>query len=181
LTDAGLTVTEESTAGFTVTGAVKEAVPYVAVTVTGVAVSTPMVVAVSVPVVAPAAMTSLPVPTESADELLDRFTVKPPVGAGEPIPALITTVWPPYTVAGAVTLVRAAGSTFKLTDLLTDPSVAVIVIDVVAATTAGVKLYEPLTAPAGIVMVVPAGMVVPSELESEITAPLGLRSERHLQ
>ena len=61
----------------------------------------------------------------------------------------------------------------KVADLLTEPSAAVTVI-VSAVSTFGVaKVYVPVVAPAGTVSVVPAGTVVPSELESEMETPLG--------
>lgn len=73
----------------------------------------------------------------------------------------------------ALTEDRAGGAIVRTTDLLIEPSVAVIVVEALMLTTAGVKLYEPLVAPAATVTIVPAGMVVPSELDSPTTTPLG--------
>lgn len=70
-------------AGVTVTTAVFVTEPSVAVRVTDVLASTPLVVAVKVPVVAPAGIVIAPVPTDSTLELLAMVTVSPPAGAGE--------------------------------------------------------------------------------------------------
>jgi hypothetical protein len=59
------------------------------------------------------------------------------------------------------------------TVLLTEPAVAVMVVEAAAVTTAGVKLKEALVAPAGTVTKVPGGIVVPSELEMATVTPPG--------
>ena len=61
----------------------------------------------------------------------------------------------------------------SMTGLDTEPSVAVTVVLVSEVTVAGVKEYVALAAPAGIVTVVPAGMVVPFVLARLTLAPLG--------
>lgn len=147
--------------------------PSVAVTTADVLAVAPVAVAVSVTDVAPAGTVTEP-GTGSTLELLASATDVPPAGAGELSVTVSVTACPLWMDPGeAPSAARTGAFTVSTTLLLTEPCVAVSVTDVAVPTAAGVKLYVALVAPAATVTVVPAGIVVPSELDSPTVTPLG--------
>ena len=137
-TDAGLTVTDvsetDAAAGFTVSAAVWETTPLVAVIVTAVTAVTVVVVTLNVAVVAPAATV-----TDTgivAAALLDAsVTTMPPAGAADNKVTVPVLAVPPVTDVGFKATVLSTGAVIPSdADWFTPPSVAVIVLAVFAAT-----------------------------------------------
>lgn len=137
-TDDGLTDTDlretEAAAGFTVSAAVLETAPLVAVIVTAVTAVTAVVFTVKVAVVAPAKTVTLA--GNVADALLDAsVTTKPPAGAADDRVTVPVLAVPPVTDVGFRATVLSTGAVIpRDADWFTPPSVAVIVLDVFAAT-----------------------------------------------
>jgi hypothetical protein len=122
------------------------------VIVTGVSAATGNVVAVKVPVVAPAA-TVTDAGTEAAAVLLEvRVTTAPPAGAGLASVTVPVEDVPPSTEAGdTATERRAAAVTVRTTGRLTLLKVAVIVTGVFVATPTVVAVKVAVVAPAATV------------------------------
>jgi hypothetical protein len=137
-TDAGFTDTDlsetEAAAGFTVSAAVFETPPLVAVMVTAVTAVTVEVVTLNVAVVAPAATVTLA--GTVADALLDAsVTTRPPAGAADDNVTVPVLAVPPVTDVGFKATVLSTGAVIPSdADWLTPPSVPVIVLAVFAAT-----------------------------------------------
>jgi len=147
-TAAGLNVTETITAAFTVSVPVAMLAPSVAVTVTGVLVATPTVVAVNVAVFVPPVTVTF-MGTVAAGLLLPRVTVRPAAGALALSVTVPVELVPPVTVAGLnATLVTVGGSTVNVAVTMTVPVVAVQVIVVPVLTELAVTMNVCEVAPA---------------------------------
>src|SRR5579864_2894288 len=98
-TDAGVLVTDDRAAAFTVNVAVL-ATPYVAVMMEEVLAATPSVVTVNVVDVLPAGTVTLAGTVAAAVLLLERVTTAPPVAAAPLSVTVPIELFPPTTVAG---------------------------------------------------------------------------------
>jgi len=170
-TDAGFTVTvvsdTDAAAGFTVSAAVFEMAPLVAVIVTAVTAVTDVVVTVNVAVVAPAATVTLAGTVAAA--LLDAsVTTMPPAGAAADsvtVPVLET---PPATDVGFnVTDVSDAAVIVRLAVWEAPDNVAVIVLAEFAATAVVVTVNVAVVEPAATVTL--AGTVAATLLDASVT------------
>ena len=135
VTETGLNVSDEMTAGLTVNVPFTLLAPSVAVTVTTVCVATPTVVAVNVCDVLPAG--TVTVPGTVTDGLpLFKETVIPPAGATWLIVTVPVELVPPVTAAGVKLRIVTAvgGSTVTLAVTMVVPVVAVTVTGVEVAT-----------------------------------------------
>jgi hypothetical protein len=137
-TDAGFTVTvlsdTEAAAGFTVSAAVFETAPFVAVIMTAVTAVTVDVVTVNVAVVAPAA-TVTDAGTDPAALFDASVTTKPPAGAADVRVTVPVLGVPPVTDVGFKATVLSTGAVIpRDVDWLVASFVAVIVDAVFAAT-----------------------------------------------
>ena len=126
-TVAGLSVSDFSVGAVIVSVAVFDTLPRVAVKVAAVLVATATVLTVNVPEVFPAATTT-DATTVAEFELLDNFTVIPPVGAA-PLSVTVPVDEPPPVTAVGLRLTdkRFAGLTVKLAVFETAPLLAVMV------------------------------------------------------
>jgi len=150
--------------------------PYEADRVTGVAAVTALVVTVNVALVAPAATVTL-AGTAAADELLERATTAPPLGAAPLSATVPVDCAPPFTVVGLrVTEDSAtapAGLTVSKVVTVVPPYEAEMVTGVAAVTALVVTVNVALVAPAAIVTL--AGTAAADALLERVTTapPLG--------
>jgi hypothetical protein len=170
-TDAGFTVTDlsetEAAAGFTVSAAVLETAPFVAVIVTAVTAVTVDVVTVNVAVVAPAA-TVTDTGTDATALFDASVTTKPPAGAADVRVTVPVLDVPPVTDVGFKATVLSTGAVIpRDADWLVAPSVAVIVADAFAATAVVVTVNVAIVAPAATVTL--AGTVADALLDASVT------------
>ena len=159
-TFVGLKASDDTTGGFTVSGAVRVGPPLcVAVMVSFAIVLTAIVVTLNVPLEAPAAMATFAGTVAEVVSLLIRLIVTPPVGAGPVRFTVPMEVAPPVTVAGFnTTELSAAGRTVRvpaISKLEPDVAETITGVDTVTVAVVAVNVCELL--PAGTVM--PAGTV----------------------
>jgi len=159
---------ELSAAALTVTAAVFETAPSVAVAVTLVSAATTPVVIKASPDVAPAAIEMLTGTGSAALSVDANETVIPPVGATEPRFAVRRTCFPPITFAALATNVdNAGGLTVSVAVLLDAPSVPVITGVTALATAVVVIVNVAEVAPCATVTV--AGTVAAALLDASVT------------
>ena len=116
VTLAGLTFSEETVGGITVSEAFRVAPPYDAEIVTDVDVATAMVVTLKVALVAPAATVTL-AGTVAAALSLESATCAPPAGAGPFSVTVAVEAFPPVTLAGvSVSADTVAGTGITVSD-----------------------------------------------------------------
>ena len=181
-TDAGFTDTDlsetEAAAGFTVSAAVFETPPLFAVIVTAVTAVTVVVVTLNVAVVDPAATVTLAGTVAAA--LLDAsVTTIPPTGAADVNVTVPVLAVPPVTDVGFNATVLSTGAVIpRDADWLTPPSVAVIVLDVFAATAVVFTVKVAVVAPAATVTL--AGTVADALLDASVTTkpPAGAAADK---
>ena len=182
VTDAALSVSVDNAgpvaAGFTVSVAVLETAPLVAVIVTAFTAVTAVVLTVNVAVVAPAATVTLAGTVAAA--LLDAsVTTRPPAGAADDSVTVPVLAVPPVTDVGFNATVLSTGAVIpRDADWLTPPSVAVIVDAVFAATAVVVTVNVAVVAPAATVTL--AGTVAAALLDVSVTTrpPAGAADDR---
>ena len=133
VTELGLNEKDMITGGFTVKVPLALLEPSVAFTITFVAVGTPVVVAVNVPVVLVAATVAVAGTVTDGSPLL-RDTVIPPVGAAWLRVTVPVELVPPVTAAG----LKVTDMTDNAGNTVTDP--LTVVVPVVAITVTGVEL-----------------------------------------
>lgn len=170
-TDAGFTVTDlsetDAAAGFTVSAAVFETPPLVAVIVTAVTAVTVDVVTVNVAVVAPAA-TVTEAGTVAATLLDASVTTMPPAGAADNKVTVPVLDVPPVTDVGFKATVLSTGAVIpRDADWLIAPFVAVIVLAVFAATAVVVTVKVAVVEPAATVTL--DGTVAVALLDASVT------------
>lgn len=159
---------ELNAAAFTVTKAVFETAPNVAVAVTLVSAATTPVVIKASPDVAPAAIVMLAGTGRALVSVDANETVMPPLGATEPRLAVRRTCFPPITFAALATNVdKTGGLTVSVADLLDAPNVAVILGDVTVATAVVVTVNVADVAPCA--TVTDAGTVATALLDASVT------------
>ena len=166
-TVVGFNVSETTVGGVTVNVAVAVVVPTVPVIVEGVLEATGVVVTVNAPVVLPAATVTV-AGTVADEELEDRPTEKPPVGAGPLSVTVPVEETPPMTDVGAtLTALTVGGTIVKVAELVLVPRVAVIEAGVLVATPVVVIVNVPVIDPDGTVTV--AGTVAAALLDVRLT------------
>ena len=137
--------------------------------VTGVLDVAPVAVEVITTELEPAGIVT-EVGTGRSVELLDRATVMPPVGAGALRVVVMVTLAPLTTEPGLAARAISTGAfTVKVAVLVTEARVAVMVTVAFDRTGTVENVADAELEPEGTVSVVPEGMVVPSELEREMT------------
>lgn len=166
-TEVGETVNPDKTGGVSVSVAVRDPVPNLAVIVVAVTVETDVVGMENVAEVAPAATVTL-AGRVRLEELEDRLTVDPPVGAGpfsETVP--VADVPPTMEVGVTVRLDKDAPLIVKAALWVTAPKVPEIVAVVVAPTALVVTVNEADVVPAA--TVTEAGNVALVLLDDRLT------------
>jgi hypothetical protein len=175
-TDVGFNVTPVTSGPSTVSVAVTEVVPVVAVIVSVLFVPTAVVETVKVPVVAPAATVTV-AGTVADGSLEDKATERPPVGAAPFSVTVPLEDVPPLTVVGfRASFVATGGWTVNAAETGVPLLVAVIFPVVLDPTGVVVTVNVPVVAPAAIVTV--AGTVAAELVDARLTVspPVGAGS-----